>query len=112
MLAHILPPEGTGGATEFADSRTAYNDLSADTMRRIDGLVANHSLFHSRKTVMPEYFVDTDPMKLPLSKHRLVQKHEWSGRTVKTVPNRGHEFLAADCQSIESIHCLLCTPHR
>jgi alpha-ketoglutarate-dependent 2,4-dichlorophenoxyacetate dioxygenase len=31
---------------------------------------------------MPEYFVDTDPMKLPLSKHLLVQKHEWSGRTV------------------------------
>lgn len=50
----------------------------------MDGLVANHSLFHSRKTAQPEYFKDTDPMKLPLSKHKLIQKHESSGRTVRT----------------------------
>ncbi|KAK5168856.1 uncharacterized protein LTR77_006165 [Saxophila tyrrhenica] len=80
LLAHVLPPEGMGGATEFADSRTAYDDLSEDMKKRLDGLVANHSLFHSRKKAVPEYFADTDPMKLPLSKHKLVQRHEWSGR--------------------------------
>ena len=52
MLAHTLPPEGTGGATEFADSRTAYEDLPEELKSRIEGLVANHSLFHSRKTGM------------------------------------------------------------
>ena len=31
---------------------------------------------------MPEYFKDTDPLNLPLSKHLLAQKHEGSGRTV------------------------------
>ena len=70
------------GSTEFADSRTAYDDLSEDMKNRLDGLVANHSLFHSRKTAVPSFFVDTDPMKLPLSKHLLVQKHEGSGRSV------------------------------
>lgn len=69
---------------QFADSRTAYDDLSEDMKKKLDGLVANHSLFHSRKTAMPEYFQDTDPMKLPLSKHKIIQKHEWSGRTVST----------------------------
>ena len=82
LLAHVLPPAGTGGSTEFADSRTAYDDLSEDMKNRLDGLVANHSLFHSRKTAVPSFFVDTDPMKLPLSKHLLVQKHEGSGRSV------------------------------
>ena len=52
LLANLLPPEGTGGATEFADSRTAYEDLPEEMKRRIEGLVANHSLFHSRKTGM------------------------------------------------------------
>ena len=49
---------------------------------KLDGLVANHSLFHSRKKAVPEFFKDTDPSKLPLSKHKLIQKHEWSGRPV------------------------------
>lgn len=31
---------------------------------------------------MPDYFKDTDPSKLPLSKHKLIQDHEWSGRKV------------------------------
>jgi len=67
---------------QYADSRTAYDELPDATKKQIEGLVANHSLFHSRKTVMPEYFKDTDPSKLPLSKHKLSQTHEWSGRKV------------------------------
>lgn len=35
---------------------------------------------------MPEYFKDTDPSKLPLSKHKLAQVHEWSGRKVNFAP--------------------------
>ncbi|KAH8816079.1 hypothetical protein F5884DRAFT_207875 [Xylogone sp. PMI_703] len=80
LLAHKIPPAGTGGATEFADSRTAYEDLPEQTKKRIEGLVANHSLFHSRKTAVPEYFRDLDVTTLPLSKHKLAQLHEWSGR--------------------------------
>ncbi|KAJ9613882.1 hypothetical protein H2200_002018 [Cladophialophora chaetospira] len=80
LLAHKIPPEGTGGHTEFADTRTAYEDLSDDRKRSLEGLVAAHSLFHSRKKAVPEYFKDTDPEKLELSRHLLAQKHEWSGR--------------------------------
>ncbi|KAK5747138.1 hypothetical protein LTR17_000271 [Elasticomyces elasticus] len=80
LLAHIIPPAGMGGATEFADSKTAYDDLSVEKKKQLEGLVANHSLFHSRRKAVPEYFKESDPMKLPLSKHKLVQEHEWSGR--------------------------------
>ncbi|KAJ5611478.1 dichlorophenoxyacetate alpha-ketoglutarate dioxygenase protein [Penicillium herquei] len=80
LLAHILPPSGTGGATEYSDSRTAYEELPEEKKAQIEDLIASHSLFHSRKKAVPEYFKDTDPSKLPLSKHKLVQLHEWSGR--------------------------------
>lgn len=85
-MAHRLPPAGMGGATEFSDSRTAYDDLSDEMKAKLEGLVGNHSLFHSRKTAMPEYFKDLDVTKLPMSKHLLVQKHESSGRMVSPSP--------------------------
>lgn len=69
---------------QYCDSRTAYDDLSDEMKARLDGLVANHSLFHSRKTCMPEFFKDLDVEAKPMSKHKLVQKHEWSGRMVST----------------------------
>ena len=41
-----IPP--IGGQTEFADLRAAYDALPEATKRRIDGLVAEHSLMTSR----------------------------------------------------------------
>jgi alpha-ketoglutarate-dependent 2,4-dichlorophenoxyacetate dioxygenase len=41
-----IPP--IGGHTEFADMRAAYDALPEPTKRRIDGLVAEHSLMTSR----------------------------------------------------------------
>jgi alpha-ketoglutarate-dependent 2,4-dichlorophenoxyacetate dioxygenase len=41
-----IPP--VGGHTEFADMRAAYDALPEPTRRRIDGLVAEHSLMTSR----------------------------------------------------------------
>src|SRR5262249_26865215 len=37
-----------GGHTEFADERAAYDALPDTTKRRLDGLVAEHSIFNSR----------------------------------------------------------------
>jgi alpha-ketoglutarate-dependent 2,4-dichlorophenoxyacetate dioxygenase len=68
---------------QFSDSRTAYEDLSKDMKDQLENVVAAHSLFHSRKTVMPEHFKDLDPSKKELSRHKLVQTHEWSGRKVE-----------------------------
>ncbi len=46
LYAQTIPP--IGGHTEFADERAAYDALPEATKRRLDGLVAEHSIFNSR----------------------------------------------------------------
>ena len=46
LYARSIPP--VGGHTEFADLRAAYGALPDALRRRLDGLVAEHSLLHSR----------------------------------------------------------------
>ena len=45
LLAHELPPKGTGGETYFADVRMAYD---------VEGLVVDYSFCHSRKIANPD----------------------------------------------------------
>ena len=53
LLAHELPPSETGGDTEFADSRQAYEDLSQETKERIADYVVNNSQFQCRRSANP-----------------------------------------------------------
>jgi alpha-ketoglutarate-dependent 2,4-dichlorophenoxyacetate dioxygenase len=46
LHARSIPP--IGGQTEFADMRAAYDALPDATKRRLEGLVAEHSIMHSR----------------------------------------------------------------
>ena len=85
LRAVALPPPGTGGDTEFADSRTALAELPADLRAALaaaggDGAVGAHSMAHSRRLASPEYFADLDATAAPMARHRLVQRHEPSGR--------------------------------
>ena len=77
-----LPPPGTGGETEFLDSRTAYEDLSDDKKDEIKDYVGMNTLLHNRKLANPDMdmFKDIDCTKVPLSKHRIAQIHEPTGR--------------------------------
>lgn len=78
-----IPPAGEGGETEFADSRTAWDDLDEETRALLlanGGLVGGHSISHSRKMGSPEFFKELDVDKAPMSLHRMAQVHEPSGR--------------------------------
>jgi alpha-ketoglutarate-dependent 2,4-dichlorophenoxyacetate dioxygenase len=46
LYARTIPP--IGGHTEFADERAAYDALPAEMKRRLETLVAEHSVFNSR----------------------------------------------------------------
>jgi alpha-ketoglutarate-dependent taurine dioxygenase len=46
FTAEVVP--STGGATGFADMRAAYDALDEAVQRRIEGLRAHHSLYHSQ----------------------------------------------------------------
>jgi len=82
LKAHELPPPGTGGNTDFADTRTAFEELPAALHAQLvaGDFVGAHSLHHSRKTAAPAFFHDVDPAAFKMHRHRLVQRHEPSGR--------------------------------
>ncbi|KAJ0352539.1 hypothetical protein COL154_012484 [Colletotrichum chrysophilum] len=82
LLSHELPPPGVGGNTEFCDTRAAWDDLDADFKKELleKNYVACHSILHSKKLAAPEHFANFEPADYPMGRHRLVQKHERSGR--------------------------------
>lgn len=94
LRAAQLPPPGTGGATEFADTRTAFEDLpekQKEELVRMD-YVACHSLMHSRKMAVPDFMGGVNSEDYPMSRHRLVQKHEPSGRWNLYVTSHVHHI--------------------
>ena len=78
LFAHVVPP--VGGETEFADLRAAYDALPADMQERIDGLVAEHSIFHSRGQLGFTDYNEEERAALPAVRHRLVRVHPGSRR--------------------------------
>ncbi|HWB48541.1 MAG TPA: TauD/TfdA family dioxygenase [Stellaceae bacterium] len=63
LSARVVPP--VGGNTEFATMTAAYDALPDDVKRKLEGLVAEHSLVYSRGTVTPTGAL-TDEMKAEL----------------------------------------------
>ncbi|KAL2001092.1 hypothetical protein VTN02DRAFT_2241 [Thermoascus thermophilus] len=95
LRAHELPPPNTGGATEYADTRTAFDELpeALKTELLAKQYIAAHSLWHSRKTAAPQTFAHVDPTDYPMGRHLLVQRHEPSRRM--------NLYLAAHVHHIE-----------
>jgi alpha-ketoglutarate-dependent 2,4-dichlorophenoxyacetate dioxygenase len=71
LLAHVLPP--TNANTEFVDLRAVYADLPAETKERLDGIVAEHYLWHSRE--QGGFTAVTDEMRrlMPPVQHPVVR---------------------------------------
>jgi len=76
LSAKIVPP---GADTEFADMRTAYDALPADTKARIEGLRVHHSIAYSRQTLGFE-FSPEEEAALKGATHPLVRTIPRSGR--------------------------------
>ena len=98
IIARQLPPKGTGGATEFGDTRTAYAELDDETKGKLEGAVGVHSHFHSRKVALPDFptFKALDPWKYPMSKHRIVIDHQGSGRKNMYIASHLHHIDGID----------------
>jgi alpha-ketoglutarate-dependent 2,4-dichlorophenoxyacetate dioxygenase len=78
LHAKVIPP--AGGDTEFADTRSAYDALPDAMKRRLEGLVAEHSVWHStakRGGYVPS---EEERRSYPPARHRLVRRHPGSGR--------------------------------
>jgi alpha-ketoglutarate-dependent 2,4-dichlorophenoxyacetate dioxygenase len=78
LHAKAVPP--VGGNTEYADTRAAYDALPETMKQRLEGLVAEHSLWYSRSK-LGGYVPTEDERKLfPWARHKLVRRHPGSGR--------------------------------
>ena len=78
LYARSIPP--VGGHTEFADERAAYDALPEATKRRLDNLVAEHSIFNSRARLGFTNFSDEERQGLPPVPQVLVRTIPESGR--------------------------------
>lgn len=94
LRAVELPPKGTGGETEYSDSRAAYDDLSDEMKDKIKDLVGCNSIFHNRKTANPdmEMFKNINPMDRPMAKHKIASFHEPSQRFSLYVTSYTHHI--------------------
>ena len=78
LSARVVNP--TGGNTEFADMRAAYDTLDAPTKALIEDLICEHSLMYSRGSLgMFDYSDEEQAMFRPV-RQRLVRTHPVSGR--------------------------------
>ncbi len=78
LSARIVNP--TGGNTEFADMRAAYDALDAATKTQIEDLVCEHTLMYSRGSLgMLDYSDEERAMFRPV-RQRLVRTHPVTGR--------------------------------
>jgi len=81
LVGHEVPPRGTGGETDFADARTAYDDLDQEMKDKIENLVVEHSLWHSRLLADENYVAsDFEKNAKPPCRHSMVHVHQPSGR--------------------------------
>ena len=78
LYAHVVPPEG--GDTEFADLRAAYDALPDKTKSQLEGLVAEHSIWHSRGQLGVTKYTPEEIASLPPVPQRLVRTHPGSKR--------------------------------
>ena len=79
LSAREIP--SSGGETEFADLRAAWDALPETRKRALDGLVVEHSIFRSRSQIGFADFNDEIYRQLPPVPQALVRHHPASGRT-------------------------------
>ena len=75
-----VPPPGSGGETEFADLAAAWEALPEARRRGLEGLVAEHSIVHSRKLTGYGQFTEAELEMLKPVQQALVRTHPATGR--------------------------------
>lgn len=78
LYARSIPP--IGGHTEFADERAAYDALPEEMKARLQGLVAEHCIIHSRMRLGFTAFTEEERAGMPPVPQLLVRSLPQSGR--------------------------------
>lgn len=78
LSGRVVPPEA--GATEFTTMRGAWEALSPERQKSLEGLIAEHSLFHSRSQVDPTVMSEEQKKEMPPVRQALVRTNPVNGR--------------------------------
>jgi alpha-ketoglutarate-dependent 2,4-dichlorophenoxyacetate dioxygenase len=78
LSARVVP--STGGNTEFADMRAAYDALDPEAKAEVEDLVTEHSLLFSRGQLGFTEFTAEERVKFAPVRHRLVRTNPATGR--------------------------------
>jgi alpha-ketoglutarate-dependent 2,4-dichlorophenoxyacetate dioxygenase len=92
LHAKAVPPDG--GDTEFADTRAAYDALPDAMQRRLEGLVAEHSLWHSRAKLGGYVPTEDERKSYPCARHKVVRRHPGSGRNALYIAAHASHILS------------------
>jgi alpha-ketoglutarate-dependent 2,4-dichlorophenoxyacetate dioxygenase len=79
MLHAVVVPE-SGGDTEYADMRAAWDALDTNEQRELEGVEAEHYALHSRFLLGDTDYTDEQRNALPPVRWPLVREHAGSGR--------------------------------
>ena len=91
LSARLVPP--VGADTEFADTRAAYDDLPAAMKQKLEGLVAEHSIWTS-KGKLGGYQPTEEELRTRLpARHPVVRRHPGSGRKALFVASHASHII-------------------
>jgi alpha-ketoglutarate-dependent 2,4-dichlorophenoxyacetate dioxygenase len=101
LHAKVIPP--AGGDTEYADTRAAYDALPDAMKRRLEGLVAEHSAWHS--TAQRGGYVPTEEEQrsYPPARHKLVRRHPASGRNALYLGSHASHILGMPAEAGQAL---------
>ncbi len=91
LHAKVIPP--AGGDTEFADTRAAYDALPDAMKRRLEGLVAEHSLWHSRTRLGGYLPTEEERKSYQSARHKVVRRHPGSGRNALYIASHASHIV-------------------
>lgn len=93
LLAHEVPSKD--GLTWFADTRSAYDDLPQEMKDKLEGLVAEHSLWWSRKQGGAE-IDEAEIDDRVLARHKMVYEDKKTGRKALYVGAHCRDVVGMD----------------
>jgi alpha-ketoglutarate-dependent 2,4-dichlorophenoxyacetate dioxygenase len=91
LHARVVPPDGAD--TEFVDTRAVYDALPDAMKARLEGLVAEHSIWHSRAKLGGYVPSEEERTSRPPAQHRLVRRHPGSGRKALYIASHASHIL-------------------
>ncbi len=94
LYSKSIPP--VGGHTEFADMRAAYDALPDDMQAKLEGLVAEHSIFNSRARLGFSNFSDEERKNMPPVPQVMVRTIPESGRKSLYVASHAGRIFGMD----------------